>query len=179
MLQRYKYTDKEIKQLVDNMIILVDGREKQGKNDHILEWFDKKKVPYKKKTLDKGDYSFYLPTNEALGMPKDLYFDKEIVIERKANLNEISGNLTTSRDRFEHELSLAPKHKVLLIENANFSDIVEGKYDTDYNRQSFMASLFTFWHRYDIPVFFMPDKKYSGLFIKMYFTYYLKTLVLR
>lgn len=179
MLQRYKYTDKEIKQLVDSMVILVDGREKQGKNDHILEWFDKKKVPYEKKALDKGDYSFYLPANESLHIPCSLYFDKEIVIERKANLNEISGNLTTSRDRFEHELSLAPKHKVLLIENANFSDIVEGKYDTDYNRQSFMASLFTFWHRYDIPVFFMPDKKYSGLFIKMYFTYYLKTLVLR
>lgn len=179
MLQRYKYTDKELKQLVDSMIILVDSREHDGKNNHILEWFDKKKIPYKKKTLDKGDYSFMIPANIELGISKSLMFDHEIVVERKASLNEISGNLTQSRDRFEHELSLAPKYKVLLIENANFSDIAEGKYDTDYNRQSFMASLFTFWHRYDIPVFFMPDKKYSGLFIKMYFTYYLKTIVLR
>lgn len=174
MLTNYYYTDKELKQIVDSMVILVDGREKEGKNSHILDWFDKKKIPYKKKSLSKGDYSFYLPSNEALHIPRDLYFDQEIVVERKASLNEISSNLTQSRDRFEHELSLAPKHKVLLIENANFSDIAEGNYDTGYNKQSFMASLFSFWHRYDCPVFFMPDNKYSGLFIKMYFTYYLK-----
>ena len=174
MIRLYKYTDKEIKELVDSMVVLIDTREHEGKNTHITDWFDKKKISWKKKALDKCDYSFYLPANEKLGIPKDIYFDREVAIERKANLEEISGNLTQSRDRFEHELSLAPKHKVLLIENADFSDIVEGNYDTGYNKQSFMASLFSFWHRYSVPIFFMPDKKYSGLFIKMYFTYYLK-----
>lgn len=174
MIDKFKYTDKELKQLVDSIVILVDTREHEGKNTHITDWFDKKKIAWKKKALDKGDYSFYVPANEALGIPKDLYFDREAIVERKCGLNEISSNLTQSRDRFEHELSLAPKHKVLLIENADFGDIVEGNYDTSYNKQSFMASLFSFWHRYDCPVFFMPNKKYSGLFIKMYFTYYLK-----
>ena len=153
------------------MVILVDTREKQG---HVAEWFDKKKVPWKSKALSKGDYSFMIPANEKLGIPKDCYFDRDIVVERKASLEEISGNLTQHRDRFEHELSLAPKNKVLLIENADFGDIVEGNYDTQYNRKSFLASLFTFWHRYDTPVFFMPDNKYSGIFIKLYFEYYLR-----
>ena len=174
MIELYKYTDKELKELIDSIVILVDTREKQT---HITEWFDKKKVVWKSKALDKGDYSFYIPVNEKLGISKDLYFDKKCVIERKASLEEISGNLTQHRDRFEHELSLAPQNKVLLIENADFGDIVEGNYDTQYNKKSFLASLFTFWHRYSTPIFFMPDNKYSGLFIKMYFEYYLKNIL--
>lgn len=41
---------------------------------------------------------------------------KKVVIERKASLEEISGNLTKERERFEKELSLAPKEKVLLTQ---------------------------------------------------------------
>ena len=174
MLTKYYYTDKEKKELIDSIVILVDTREKQT---HISKWFDEKKIPWKSKALSKGDYSFYIPANEKLGILKDMYFDGEVIIERKASLEEISGNLTQHRDRFEHELSLAPKNKVLLIESANFSDIVENNYDTGYNRKSFLASLFTFWHRYGIPIFFMPDNKYSGLFVKLYFEYYLKNLL--
>ena len=111
MIQLYKFTDSEIKELLDSIVILVDTKEKV--NAHITGWFDKKKIPWKKKSLSKGDYSFYISANEALGIPKDLYFDKEIVVERKASLEEISGSLTQNRERFEHELSLAPKHKVL------------------------------------------------------------------
>lgn len=176
MIKNYRYTDKEIKQIVDSMVILVDTREKC--NAHILNFFDKKKIPYKSKALNKGDYSFYIAKNPELGIIKDVYFDNEIVIERKASLEELSGNLTKNRDRFEHELSLAPKNKVLLIENYDFEDLVDGNYDTNYNKKSFLASIFTFWHRYNIPVFFMPDLNYTPIFIKLYFTYYLKNNIL-
>ena len=154
------------------MIILVDTRERV--NDHIISSFDKNRICYKKKALEYGDYSFALPQNEALSIPRDMYFNKKICIERKASLEEISGNLTKERDRFEKELSLAPKEKVLLIENANYSDVANGNYNTQYNKKSFLASLHSFWFKYNIPVFFMPDNKYSALFIKKYFEYYLK-----
>ncbi len=154
------------------MIILVDSREKQA--DHIISSFDKNGICYKKKALEYGDYSFALPKNEALSIPRDMYFNKKVCIERKASLEEISGNLTKERDRFEKELSLAPKEKVLLIENANYSDVVNGNYNTQYNKKSFLASLHSFWFKYNIPVFFMSDNKYSALFIKKYFEYYLK-----
>ena len=176
MIKNYKYTDKEKKQIIDSMVILIDTREKA--NEHIVDFFEKKKIPYKKKALDKGDYSFYIAKNSELGIIKDVYFDSEIVIERKASLEELSGNLTQNRDRFEHELSLAPKNKVLLLENCNFDDIVDGNYDTKYNKKSFLASMFTFWHRYNLPVFFMPDIQYTPAFIKLYFTYYLKSKIL-
>ena len=88
------------------MIILVDTREKV--NDHIISSFDKNEISYKKKALEYGDYSFALPKNEALSIPRDMYFNKKVCIERKASLEEICGNLTKERDRFEKELSLAP-----------------------------------------------------------------------
>ena len=175
MLSKYKYTDKEIEELIKSIVILVDTREKQ--NSHLIEYWDKKGILYKKKSLDYGDYSFYIPQNEELNIPRDIYFDKEIVVERKASLEEISNNLTKERDRFEKELCLAPKTKVLLIENANYSDIATGNYNTQYNKKSFWASIHSFWFKYNIPIFFMPDNKWSGLFIRGYFEYYLKNYI--
>ena len=148
MLSKYKYTDKEINELVNSMVILVDSRERKA--DHITESFDKNKITYKKKALDYGDYSFLLPANDKLSIPRDLSFASEVIIERKASLEEISGNLTNGRDRFEKELALAPKTKVLLIENANYSDVATGNYDTKYNKKSFLASLHSFWFKYNI-----------------------------
>lgn len=172
MLNNFKYTDMEMEELVSSLTVLVDTREKR--NEHILDYFDRKKILYTKKALDYGDYSFMLPANEKLSIPRDLYFNNQIVVERKASLEEISGNLTKERDRFEKELCLAPKTKVLLIENANYSDIATGNYNTQYNKKSFWASIHSFWFKYNIPVMFMPDNQYSGLFIKGFFEYYLK-----
>ena len=175
MIDIFKYTDKEIDELISSIVILVATREK--KHDHILEYFDRKKISYKKKALDYGDYSFMIPANEKLSIPRDLYFSNKVIIERKASLEEISGNLTKERDRFEKELCLAPKTKVLLIENADYSDIATGNYNTQYNKKSFWASIHSMWFKYNIPVFFMPDNKWSGLFIRGYFTYFLKNYI--
>lgn len=161
-----------MEQLVSSMVILVDTREKNI--SHILDSFDKNHISYERKTLNYGDYSFYIPKDESLSLQRDLFFDREVVIERKASLEEISGNLTKERDRFEKELCLAPKEKVLLLENASYADIATGNYKTQYNKKSFLASIHTFWFRYRTPIFFMPDNKYSALFIKKYFEYYLK-----
>lgn len=154
------------------MIILIDTRERNI--DHITSMFEKNGIFYRKKALEYGDYSFEIPQNDELSIFRDMYFDKQVVIERKASLEEISGNLTNGRDRFEKELCLAPPTKVLLIENANYSDVADGNYKTQYSKKSFLASLHSFWFKYDIPIMFMPDNKYSALFIKKYFEYYLK-----
>lgn len=172
MIDKYHYTDKEINEIISSMIILIDTREKNIK--HITDYFDRKEVQYKIKALSYGDYSFVIPKNEALSIPRDLYFDKKVCIERKGSLEEISGNLTNGRDRFEKELSLAPETKVLLIENADYGDIAAGNYNTQYNKKSFVGSLHSFWFKYNVPVFFMKENKYSGLFIRMYFEYYFK-----
>ncbi|WP_368290960.1 ERCC4 domain-containing protein [Coprococcus sp. RTP21281st1_F1_RTP21281_210402] len=172
IFNKYKYTDKEMEELISSIVILVDTREKV--NSHITDYFDRKEIKYKKKALSYGDYSFMISANEKLGILRDLYFTNSCVIERKASLEEISGNLTKERDRFEKELCLALKTKVLLIENASYEDIATGNYDTKYNRKSFIASIHSFWFKYNIPVMFMPNNQYSGLFIREYFEYFLK-----
>ncbi len=175
MWSGYKYTDKEIKQIVDSLVVLVDTREQ--KNDHILKYFEQKKVQYKIQKLDYGDYSFMIPSNSELGILRDVYFSNQIIVERKGSLEELSGNLTKERDRLKKELALAPKNKIILIEGAGFEDIVNGNYDTKFNPKAFAGSLMSLWHEYNCPVVFLPDKKYTGLYIRIYFEYFLKKMI--
>ena len=79
--------------------------------------------------------------------------DNDIIIERKASLEELSGNFTTGRTRFEEEFATSKaKKKYLLIENATYSDIIEGNYNTQYNKNSFAATLHSFNHKYNLEV---------------------------
>ena len=110
------------------MTIICDTREHEGKNQHILEWFDSKKIPWIKSKLDYADYSCMLPRNPELGIPRDLWFDKEIAVERKANLDEYANNCVDDRNRIKKEFSQAPPNKVLLIENATYADMMNGNY---------------------------------------------------
>lgn len=173
---KYKYTDSEERELLDSIVILVDTREKV--NDHITDYFDKHHIPYKKKALKNGDYSFFVPQNEKLGIYRDTYFHDDIFVERKANLEELSGNLSTKRADFEEELAVAKAHKkYLLIENANYEDIVNGKYNTQYNKKSYLGSIHSFNHKYDLEIVFMPDNTYSPIFIYGVMQYYLRNLI--
>lgn len=175
MLKNFHYSDAEIKKIVKSMTILVDTREK--KNGHIIRFFEKKKIPYEIRKLDYGDYSFALPADQSLGIVREYDFSNEIIVERKGNLEEISGNISTERDRLQKELALAPKNKLIMIEAADFEDLVEHKYETKFSEKAFMANLFTLWHRYSCPVIFMPNNEYSGLFIYQYFSYFLREFV--
>lgn len=64
--------------------------------------------------------------------------------------------------------------KYLLIENANYQDIINNKYDTKFSNKAYLASLHTFNHRYNLQLMFMPDPKYSGYYLYGVFTYYLR-----
>lgn len=177
MLEYYKYSEKEQNELLNSMTILVDTREKDGKNDHILQYFDAMKVGWKKKKLDYGDYSFYVPKNEELSIPRDLYFDKQIIVERKASLDELCNNVTKERDRLKKELTLAPSNKILIVENNSYHDMVYGNYRSEYSAKSFYGTYHSFWHEFNLPVIFMPDAKLTGCFIIGYFKYFLRNII--
>ncbi len=173
---RYHYTDKEKKEILNNMVVLVDTREQENK--HILEFFNKKKVKYKNKKLDYGDYSFMLPEMPELGILKPLFFDNEIVIERKGSLTELSGNLTEGRERFEKELIRKKDSKFyLMIEDGSWEDIQSGCYNTKYNPVSFLATLNAYIARYGIDINFVT-KYYAGIFIFGLFNYHLREVIL-
>jgi ERCC4-type nuclease len=94
--------------LLDSLVIIVDTREQ--KNTHILtDYFRKKEITFKFQTMKTGDYSAYIPANPELGLPRDLYFD--VVVERKANIDEFAQN--TKEERFENELIRSPAYEFL------------------------------------------------------------------
>lgn len=176
MLEKYKYTETEQKKLLNSITIIVDVQEKV--NNHITDYFDKHKISYIKKSLESGDYSFFLPKNEELAIPKDLYFHDDIFIERKNSAGELAGSFSQTRSRFESEfLRSQAKKKYLLIENAVYGDIIKHKYENDYNVKSYLGSLHSFNHKYNLEIVFMPDNSDSAAFIYGTFQYYLRNII--
>lgn len=176
MLDRHRYTDAEIDRILKSITVLTDSREQ--KNDHILSYFDQHNVLHKKMGLPCGDYSFMIPADLDLGISRDKYFFNDIFIERKNSAAELSGCFAQTRARFEEEFALAKaKRKYLMIENCTYADIAEGNYRTDYSSKSFLGSIHTFNCRYNLEICFMPDIKYSPVFILGTFHYYLRDLL--
>jgi len=176
MLNYYNYSNKQQDEIIKNIVVIVDTREKE--NTHIITSFEKYKIQYEKKKLDHGDYSFYIKANESLNVPRDLYFDKYITIERKGSLEELSTNWSKERDRFEKEVcTFKGKNILLLIENATYSDIATHNYKSDYLPKSYLATLHSFIFRYNITPIFMPDNSHSALFIYNYCKYYLREMI--
>lgn len=169
-MTQYKFSFEEIKQLFKSAVILVDSREK--KNEHILDYFRKQGIAWQQTKLDYGDYSFMIPKVAA---GQDIFFHRDIVVERKASLEELSGNLTQDRDRFEKEFLRARNDGAkiyLMIESpGGYSDIIAHKYRTEFKPAAYMASLKTWEHRFKANVQFI-DSQYSGYFIISTFSYF-------
>lgn len=175
MFKNYKYTDKEKTALLKSIVVLVDTREQ--KNKHITDWFDGKKIKWKSKALKQGDYSFYVPQTPELNIERDLYFDNEIIVERKNSVDELAVNFSKHRTRFEEEMATFQGKKYLLIENNTYEDIVLGNYRSEYAAKSYLATLHTFNHRYRLEVMFMPQSELSGMWIYSTFMYWLREIL--
>lgn len=143
----YKLTDTEIKKLLkENFMIIYDTREQQ--NLHVLEYFDKAKIQYKKQKIDEGDYAAVITKCPAMGIYRDLYF--KVAVERKNSIDELAGNLaedTDTRDdlRLVRELRRAKEKGIkmfLVIEDEHGRrNIKTGNYRSLYKPVSLMARL--------------------------------------
>jgi ERCC4-type nuclease len=166
-------TDKQITEYLNEMVIICDTRENE--NSHIIDYFKKNNIKYVVRGLKFGDYSFELPELSRIGADAKP-FEFKIVVERKASLEEISGNLSQNRERFENEFSRAAACNakvIVMVESGSYEDIINHKYGTDLNPKSFMASIFAFKTRYNLGFEFVP-KKLAGLFIYATMKYYLR-----
>lgn len=137
----YKFTDTEIKKLLkENLVILVDTREQ--KNQHILNYFDSKKLNYKVKKVDEGDYTAIIKARADMGIYRDLYFP--VCVERKNSINELVGSIKDAT-RFEHEFTKAKLKgtKVFLVveETNGLENIRAGKYRSLYEPAAFIGKL--------------------------------------
>ena len=147
---RYKLTDKELDQVLKNLIILVDTRE--NANSHIISSFDKLKIKYESCKNDFGDYSAKLPVGSFAGQARDIYFDRFIVIERKNSIDELAGNLKDDV-RLNTELAHLNKYGIkyyIFVEDENFdNNIRNSNYRSQYNNKALYARLKTLEARYN------------------------------
>lgn len=165
---KYSFTDKEIKELLSGLVILIDTRE-QG-NSHILKYFESHKITHKKRKLDYGDYSAYLPKNEGLGIQRDIYLTA--AIERKNSVDELAATIK-ERTRFENELIRAQNSPfVLLVEDSDgYEKIVRGAYRSQYKAKALLGSLKSFETKYGFQTVFISPKTSGNYFF--YHFYYL------
>lgn len=153
--------------------MIVDSREKSWL--HIANTWNKNNIEHyiKDKGLKTGDYSIAVktPSGEVIN------FEDKVVVERKANITELCGNLTDNRDsagknRFIRELERAKKNGIkliLLIEDSQgYDKALRGFFREDkpskMNSNGFVGMLMAYKARYDFEVVWL-DKELSGSYI--------------
>ncbi len=143
----FKFKDKELKKILDNLTIIIDSREQA--NQHIIDFFNKKKIPYVVEKLPFGDYSCKIPIGSFECQGRDIYFNNDFVLERKASIDEIAGNLKQDAARLKKELAHLNMHNIefyILLENPNYEeDLRQGSgvgYRSQYDAFTLMQRIY-------------------------------------
>lgn len=149
------WTETELQNtLKEQLTVIADTREQE---QHVINYFKKKKVPVINRKLDVGDYSAQLG---------DMTLEKDVVIERKHSLDELCGNLGQGRDRFEREFTRAKASGIkvfLVIENGSYEDIYLQNYRSQLPAKSLMASLMSWQVRFNITIIFCAHENTARL----------------
>lgn len=176
-MPHYQYSPADLDKLLASLVVLCDTREQ--KNHHILKGLICSKVNYKLKALTAGDYTALLPAAPEYGIFQPLSFADSILIERKASLEELSGNLTRGRERFKDEMGRAKGAEVhLMVEGGSWGKILGGQYQTQYKPESFYASLLSLQEQYGLHIAFI-DKEYAWSYIYRVLYYHVRRVLSR
>lgn len=159
------------------MTIIVDSNEQPS--ERAFSRYERFGCPYKVQKLDYGDYTynFQLPNGKWRYNINDRRIYPDAIVERKYDLAELSSCFTEKRDaesvawgvrnRFEREFVRAKQKNAsiyLLVENATWENLINGRYKTKYNSKAFFASLTAWIARYDIKPIFCKEE-ISGILI--------------
>ena len=158
---KHYYTANEYKELLKQLRIVVTTNEQV--NDHIIDFFDKRKIPYINRALKTGDYSARIDMCPSLGYSVDTYLTDELMIERKNSLSELASSI--NNEAFHYELKRARNipNKYLLVEQANgWQGILEHDYRNKYSEKAFWNTLHTLEVEYGLRIKFVP-KEVMGL----------------
>lgn len=150
------YTDKEIGNIIKDMVVVLDTRERQ--NQHIIDWLEMNNIHYIVNKLDTADYSMILPNYPQLNL------DKKFLIERKNSITEICGNFTKGRERFAREFErINDEHLHLVIENATWTKIKNGDSRSKMSPQAITGSILSWTIKYNIKTWFVTKQESPAL----------------
>ena len=157
----------EIEDCLRSMQIIVDSNEQPSRQ--AKKRYEAFGCPYVRQKIDYGDYTynFVLPSGKWLYEPNTRVFPP-VSIERKADLVELSQCFCQSRQRFEREFERALKNNAsmyLLVEDATWENLINGRYATHYNPKAYFSSITAWQARYGIQTIFCKSET-SGKIIK-------------
>lgn len=161
-------TPFEEEQVLESMIILHDTREQN--TDRSRRRYASFGIAHDTAVLDYGDYTYNatLPDgSQLLDCSTERIFPM-CVIERKMNLDELAQCFTQERKRFKAEMERVREHGAkmwLLVEDATWENLLNGKYRSKMNPSAFVASLVAWSVRYNLTPIFCKEES-SGRLIK-------------
>lgn len=157
----------EQKAVLESMEILVDTREQPTKR--AKQRYERFGCSWSRATLSYGDYAY----NATLPDGSMLYdttatVEPLCVVERKMDLDELEQCFTRGRERFQREFeraTAAGARIYLIVENANWENLLNGKYKTKFHPAAFTASITAYMVRYNLNVIFCKEET-SGRIIR-------------
>ena len=141
-------------------IVLIDTREQDL---HILRKLDSLNIPYKRKKLDFGDYSFEW---------KDKSYENEIVIERKGSLDEIIGNFTNGRKRFQNEFERSKGCKVILMVESSLDELDGWNYRSRMSPRDLKSFLNTWCNKFQLELKFVEKDQACNFILDCFRDYF-------
>ena len=146
----------EQKRVLDSFSIIADNREQD--TPRARERYEQMNAPIERATLDYGDYTFnaVLPTGAKI-YDINTRIKPVCVIERKMDLDELAQCFTRNRERFHREFERAKDNNAriyLLVENATFEKLVNGRYASRFNPHAFLGSVSAYMVRYNMVLLF-------------------------
>ena len=154
-------------EVLSSIEILVDTREQPTKR--AMKRYERFGCPFERCTLAYGDYSY----NATLPDGTKLYdtavtVSPGCVIERKMSLDELAACFCKGRSRFTKEFERARESGAriyLIVENASWENLLNGKYRTKMDAKAFTASVIAFMVRFNLNIIFCKEET-SGDLIK-------------
>lgn len=161
-----KYSDFEIEKALEEITIIADTREQD--TEAFRRRFNAVGLPVTRRKLDFGDYSALVKIGS-----EEISLERQVVIERKMSVDELCMCFGKERARFQREFQRAKEAGAriyLMIENANWENIFNGKYRSKLNAKALTASLIAWTARYNvIPLFCKAET--SGKLIALILKY--------
>ena len=143
-------TRYDVDSALRNMQIVADTREQD--TPAFRNRFAGSGLPIVRNKLDFGDYTAVTTIGD-----KVYSLENAAVVERKMSLDELALCFGKERARFQREFersSAAGARVYLLVENAPWENLLNGKYRSKLNPDSYFASLLAWSVRYNlVPIF--------------------------
>ena len=159
----------EIENCMKTMTVLYDTREHE--TPALRRRLNAMPCKHERRCLRSGDYSVCCELSDG----SEFSLESKVAIERKMSLDELCGNFTQGRRRFENEFERMKDiggRMYIVVENADWRKILGGKYRSRFNAKSLTASLLVWCARYNtVPVFCTeyeaPDLIYNILYYEL------------